>query len=152
MPNWNEYVVGTNPLNPDSDYDGIPDGIEDANRNGWVDGDGRLDFVATSWGRNTPMQADSARPLVMLHGPVGARGEEEMAREKTASLAAMQRRVLLIDLDPQGNATMGCGVDKRTLERRIQAVQQFGLARACQHQVAEFHVAVAAHRHRHLRN
>ena len=30
----------TDPANPDTDYDGIPDGIEDANRNGWVDGDG----------------------------------------------------------------------------------------------------------------
>lgn len=30
----------TNPNNPDSDQDGLPDGIEDANRNGWVDGDG----------------------------------------------------------------------------------------------------------------
>jgi len=30
----------TDPNNPDSDYDGIPDGIEDWNRNGWVDGDG----------------------------------------------------------------------------------------------------------------
>jgi hypothetical protein len=30
----------TDPNNADSDYDGIPDGIEDANRNGWVDGDG----------------------------------------------------------------------------------------------------------------
>ena len=30
----------TDPNNPDTDYDGIPDGIEDANRNGWVDGDG----------------------------------------------------------------------------------------------------------------
>ena len=30
----------TDPLNPDTDYDGIPDGIEDANRNGWTDGDG----------------------------------------------------------------------------------------------------------------
>jgi hypothetical protein len=34
------YGSMTDPSNPDSDYDGIPDGIEDANRNGWVDGDG----------------------------------------------------------------------------------------------------------------
>ncbi len=52
---------------------------------GDVDGDGRLDLVATSWGRNTMLQADSARPLVMVHGPIGAAGEEEMllAREDT---------------------------------------------------------------------
>ena len=31
----------TNPNNPDSDGDGIMDGIEDANRNGWVNGDGK---------------------------------------------------------------------------------------------------------------
>ncbi|NCF80450.1 MAG: AAA family ATPase [Proteobacteria bacterium] len=34
-----------------------------------------------------------------------------------ASLAAAKRRVLLVDLDPQGNATMGSGVDKRNVER-----------------------------------
>jgi hypothetical protein len=45
---------------------------------GDVDGDGRLDLVATSWGRNTPLRADTANPLVMLHGPVGAAHEEEM--------------------------------------------------------------------------
>ncbi len=45
---------------------------------GDLDGDGRLDLVATSWGRNTAMQGDSARPLVLLHGPVGSRGEQEM--------------------------------------------------------------------------
>jgi chromosome partitioning protein len=33
-----------------------------------------------------------------------------------ASLAATQRRVLLVDLDPQGNATMGCGVEKSAVE------------------------------------
>jgi len=44
---------------------------------GDLDGDGRLDLVATSWGRNVMEQADSARPLVMFHGPIGARGEEE---------------------------------------------------------------------------
>jgi hypothetical protein len=30
----------TDPNNPDSDGDGILDGVEDANRNGWIDGDG----------------------------------------------------------------------------------------------------------------
>ncbi len=33
-----------------------------------------------------------------------------------ASLAATKRRVLLVDLDPQGNATVGSGVDKDNLE------------------------------------
>jgi len=28
-------------------------------------------------------------------------------------------RVLLVDLDPQGNATMGSGIDKRTLQTSI---------------------------------
>ena len=34
----------------------------------------------------------------------------------SASLAATKRSVLLVDMDPQGNATMGSGVDKSTLE------------------------------------
>jgi hypothetical protein len=45
---------------------------------GDVDGDGRLDIVATSWGRNTTTGADSARPLVMLSGQFGPEGEAHM--------------------------------------------------------------------------
>ncbi len=45
---------------------------------GDLDGDGRLDLVATSWGRNTVEKADSARPLILAHGPFGAAHEEEM--------------------------------------------------------------------------
>jgi hypothetical protein len=45
---------------------------------GDIDGDGRLDLIATSWGRNTETPADSAHPLYLLHGPFGAAGEEEM--------------------------------------------------------------------------
>lgn len=45
---------------------------------GDLDGDGRLDIVATSWGRNTTLHADSTNPLLLVHGPFGAKGEEEM--------------------------------------------------------------------------
>ncbi len=46
----------TDPNNPDSDYDGLPDGIEDANRNGWVDGDGDplMPWESPSLARNWP--------------------------------------------------------------------------------------------------
>ena len=45
---------------------------------GDLDGDGRLDIVATSWGRNTTMRADTARPLTLVYGPFGAVNEVEM--------------------------------------------------------------------------
>ncbi len=45
---------------------------------GDLNGDGRLDLVATSWGRNTAFPATPEDPLVLLHGPFGARGETEM--------------------------------------------------------------------------
>jgi len=39
-----------------------------------------------------------------------------------ASLVALKQRVLIVDLDPQGNATMGSGVDKNALEYTINEV------------------------------
>lgn len=46
----------TDPANRDSDYDGISDGVEDGNRNGWVDGDGQsIDPTYLPWsGRDWP--------------------------------------------------------------------------------------------------
>lgn len=49
----------------------------------------------------------------------GGVGKTTTAINASAYLAAAGQRVLLVDLDPQGNATSGLGIDKKTLKRHI---------------------------------
>ena len=52
----------------------------------------------------------------------GGVGKTTTSVNLAAALALSGQRTLLVDLDPQGNATMGCGIDKRTLASSVYQV------------------------------
>ena len=78
----------------------------------------------------------------------GGVGKTTTTVNLAAGLVRAQQRVLVVDLDPQGNATMGSGIDKRAMPLSIYDVllESASIAEARQHSVQGGYDVLGANR------
>ena len=124
----------TDPRNPDSDFDGIPDGIEDANRNGWTDGDGAIipadwdpwwdrawpdgKMTGETWEETSPSVADSD-----ADGLSDGYGEDKNANGWT-DMALLYQDGTLVPITPADYTALGIGIDTLSSENSASTLAQ----------------------------
>ena len=75
--------------------------------------------------------------IVAIANQKGGVGKTTTAVNLAAGVALLGKRVLLVDMDPQGNATSGLGIDPRSLQTTVYN---------CLINYVKFHDAVQSHR------
>ena len=83
-------------------------------------------------GANAPVAKSGTAKIFCVANQKGGVGKTTTTVNLAAGLASIGQRVLMVDLDPQGNATMGSGVDKRAMALSVYDVllESAGVAEA----------------------